>query len=232
MQPEKGGIRIIRLVRGGLEHIGPGVLSAEENARFALRKDFRGADFIRQVRCALRLALGHCLSLPPAEVRIRTSDDGKPMLDRRQSDEWAFSVSHSDHTALIAIGRARSIGVDVEDIDGAMDWTEVIDLTFSPVAAAHLRSLNPEQGRRAFYRGWTRKEAVAKAIGTGLLTDPRDIEVPLGDRISCQVATPTSAGLDLMDISRDGYIAAVAADAIDREPTHMTLQSFLDSDPG
>jgi 4'-phosphopantetheinyl transferase len=224
-------IQVIRLARGELDHVRLDVLSPDEEARFALQSARPDADFVKQVRAALKIALGRCLAAPPGEIRFSATSDGKPFIDPRQSAGWAFNVSHSDRTALLAIGRARAIGIDVEDMDEEMDWSEIVDLTFSPEDAAKLREMDPETGRRAFFRGWTRKEAVAKAMGTGLLTDPRELDVPITDTFVSTVTTPNGAQLKLQDVSGDGYLAALAVDAVDLRVTRMTLDEFLRADP-
>ncbi|HEU0303200.1 MAG TPA: 4'-phosphopantetheinyl transferase superfamily protein [Gaiellaceae bacterium] len=84
-----------------------------------------------------------------------------------------FSVSRSGTVGLLAVTRGRAVGVDVERIEPRRALGPIADQLFAADEAAELRAL-PEETRVArFYALWTRKEAYAKALGTGLA-------VPLG----------------------------------------------------
>jgi 4'-phosphopantetheinyl transferase len=45
---------------------------------------------------------------------------------------------------------------------------QIVRLFFSEAEQATFASLSPQEKRRAFFDGWTRKEAFIKAIGVGL----------------------------------------------------------------
>lgn len=56
---------------------------------------------------------------------------------------------------------------------------EIAARVFAPRERAWLAALPLHLRQEAFFRGWTRKEAYVKGTGTGLSTDPRDIEVSI-----------------------------------------------------
>lgn len=90
------------------------------------------------------------------------SSTGRPSL--RAFPSIDFNLSHSGDYALCGVLGGGRIGVDIERV-------ESIDLeegraAFS--AVAWQRIIESPQPREAFYRAWTRMEAVAKAEGFGI----------------------------------------------------------------
>lgn len=67
----------------------------------------------------------------------------------------------------VALCRSAKVGIDVEKIRPLPD---AADLTsqLHPLERQELLALPPEKLEAAFYRCWTRKEAVLKAVGMGL----------------------------------------------------------------
>src|SRR5881628_2308823 len=66
-------------------------------------------------RASLRLILGRYLKAKPGRIQLDVGDYGKPFLvDRKTSQGIRFNLSHSHRLALIAIGRDREVGVDIE----------------------------------------------------------------------------------------------------------------------
>lgn len=91
-------------------------------------------------RWALRGVLARYLECDPAGVALRFGERGKPLLEAPHRS-LRFNLSHSGGRALIAVGRGREVGVDIERIGD-----------------------RPEE----FYAAWTRREAIAKCLGAGL----------------------------------------------------------------
>jgi 4'-phosphopantetheinyl transferase len=130
-------------------------------------------------RGRLRCVLGACLDRDPAEVGIIAGRYGKPELaDRAAGSEWRFNVSHSFGKGLIAIARAREVGVDLECARADIPVEQVAEVAFSPREAVVLRALPSETRKSTFFQWWTRKEAYLKARGIGLLDDLRQVAVP------------------------------------------------------
>ncbi|HTR50318.1 MAG TPA: beta-ketoacyl synthase N-terminal-like domain-containing protein [Kofleriaceae bacterium] len=120
----------------------------------------------------------------PAEIEIGNEPSGKPVVVGRP--DLAISVAHKDDIAVAIVGEpGQRVGIDVEKIAPRSDAFDAIAYTPDELALAH-----DDEART---RLWAAKEAVAKALGTGI-TDPKRFAArPLPDgRLS--IASPGSAG--------------------------------------
>jgi 4'-phosphopantetheinyl transferase len=143
-------------------------LDAEERAK-ATR--FRNtADQVRfsLTRSVLRELLGVFLGIDPVQVKIRTTSRGKPELASSIRGRLLFNVSHSGAHALIAISRKRVVGVDIELVDKAIAWRELATLVCTPGERKMIEVSMPDTQHEEFYRCWTAKEALLKALGLGI----------------------------------------------------------------
>jgi 4'-phosphopantetheinyl transferase len=153
-----------------------GVLDDTEKARSA--RFVRARDRRRFARCraALRQILGVLLDESPTGLIFRAVGQGKPELDFRamgldDGDARAgfrFNVSHSAELALIGVCRGREIGVDVERIKQLNEADRIVASFFSAAEQAEFATIPDDRKAIAFFRGWTRKEAVLKGLGIGL----------------------------------------------------------------
>jgi 4'-phosphopantetheinyl transferase len=114
----------------------------------------------------VRLLLGTMLGRAPATLRLRRKPAGKPHL--ADADGLEFSLSHSGSVVLIAIAGDISIGVDVERLRPLPDLAALAARVLHPAEQRELAALSAAEMPAAFLRCWTRKEAVAKALGLGL----------------------------------------------------------------
>jgi 4'-phosphopantetheinyl transferase len=145
------------------------VLSADERAK-AQRFRFV-ADRVRYIvrRGVLRTLLGQYLGSEPGRLRFRYGPHGKPFLNGELNRAGLrFNLSHSKGKVLYAITLDRELGIDIERIRTDADTQGVARRWFSPREASAMQDLAPELQRRAFFAGWTRKEAYLKARGEGL----------------------------------------------------------------
>ncbi|AEB10281.1 4'-phosphopantetheinyl transferase family protein [Desulfobacca acetoxidans] len=120
-------------------------------------------------RILLKKLLSFYLNLTPQLIRFRYGLCGKPYLGNDAgSGSWQFSSSHSQGTAVYAISRQRSLGVDLEMLHTIPEIDALLNRWFPPQGAMSLQKLSNIQKHLAFYRMWTREEAYLKAIGAGL----------------------------------------------------------------
>jgi len=130
---------------------------------------FKFPDIYRQFvlsHAFLRIVLSRYLQIEARDVHFQTSSHGKPEL--QGSSGLRFNLSHTESAAVVAITRARRVGVDVERIREDLEPVELADRFFSPQESQWLRSRPAALRYSAFFECWTAKEAYIKACGEGL----------------------------------------------------------------
>ncbi len=200
------------------------VLTSEERERAARYRVGRPRNDFILTRGTLRFLLARHVGMTPQELSFRYSEYGKPVVDG--PFDLRFNVSHTDGLALIAIARAREIGIDVEKINAAPDARKLAERFFSVRERHFLECLSGEELQAAFFRCWTRKEAYVKARGEGLSLPLHQFDVSVAPNESrALLATrpdPSEAGhwmLQDLPVSH-GYVAALAvAETTDEKRT-------------
>jgi 4'-phosphopantetheinyl transferase len=189
----------------------------ERAARFVRARDRR-----RFVRCraALREILGCLLGQSPDSIRFRARGRGKPELDTGAWEDGShairFNVSHSSDLALIAACRGRELGVDLEQVRRIGEAGRIVDSFFSPSEQAEFAAIADDAKPRAFMRGWTRKEAILKGLGSGIGGLSARIETgfattELTGRFTPAVPSPQIDQWQLWEAApRPGFVAALA----------------------
>ena len=129
---------------------------------------------LRASRHVLRWLIAETLGRSPGQLVIEADALGKPHL---ADGAVQFNVSHSGRYGLVGISRDREVGVDVEVIRPVPEVQALARDHFTEFEHAEWCRAGPAQRDRRFLECWTRKEACAKALGTGLLIPPRLIEV-------------------------------------------------------
>ncbi|KQT68980.1 MULTISPECIES: 4'-phosphopantetheinyl transferase family protein [unclassified Aureimonas] len=173
--PERIEIRTLRLSDSDPAHWAE-ALCEEERARAARYVRPEDRDRFRLGRGLLRTLLGAALGLAPAAVPLRANAFGKPVLGLPEGP--AFNVAHSGDLVCVALGEARALGIDVERHRDDFDPQA---LGLHVLTEAEQRALaRSDDPHRAFLRAFVLKEALLKGIGTGLLRDPRSVEITHG----------------------------------------------------
>ena len=170
-------------------------------------------------RGSLRRLLASYTGCPPESLVFAYGLHGKPSLaDGLPRIE--FNLSHSHGLALCALASVGPIGVDVEQVRPMEDnGRKLIGRFFSVVEQAEFLNLPVTEHLAAFFRGWTRKEAFLKAVGTGLATVLDSFDVTLGPVVPAallsQVNDPDApARWSLLDVDPGaGYAAALAVES-------------------
>lgn len=143
---------------------GRSLLTLEERAHAD-----RGTASVARRRIALRAGLrrlaGDVLGLPAAEVPLRSGAHGRPELDVPGMD---IGCSRSGELGLVVVAADERVGIDVERVT---PWHDDIlaEQWLAACERRQLAALAPASRAAAAARCWTRKEAVLKGIGTGLL---------------------------------------------------------------
>jgi 4'-phosphopantetheinyl transferase len=143
----------------------PHELSREEHQLWhAIQQPNRRQEYLLG-RVLLRRLLAERLHCPADELVFCTGPHGKPVLC---DESWQFNLSHSGDWLVLALCQAGPLGVDVEM---GLRRRQILPLARRFYAAseyAWLLSLPAQEQESAFYRLWSRKEAVLKAQGDGI----------------------------------------------------------------
>jgi 4'-phosphopantetheinyl transferase len=168
-------------------------LSAEERDRSGRFFHARDARRFRAAHGRLREILAFHLAVAPQQIVLADGPHGKPYVATPVSP-LRFSLSHSHGLAAVAVLQGAEIGVDIERV-GPRAGTEPED-ALSPRERAVLSALAGSERQDAFYRCWTRKEALLKAHGGGLGVPLDSFDVPVG-READDVILHLGGGKDL-----------------------------------
>jgi 4'-phosphopantetheinyl transferase len=142
-------------------------------------------------RARLRSLLGGHLGLDPRALVFVQNAFGKPRLAERPSVH--FSLSHSGDQAVLAVSEQREIGIDIERVR-PLDHLDLARRYFHPNEAAAIESVrSTEQQLLAFFRIWTLKESVVKAVGKGLSLPLDTFEVSIATSPPTMVLAPDGA---------------------------------------
>ncbi len=138
----------------------------------------------------LRRVLAHYTQTSPADIKFYYGAHGKPGLANGiGSPSHHFNLSHCDQLALVAVTSKTTVGADVETVRLLPDYKDVARRFFGEHEYATLMALPEIERSRAFFRCWTRKEAVTKAIGLGLSMPLDCFEVTLAPESPPQVVS-------------------------------------------
>lgn len=112
----------------------------------------------------LRSLLALVIGESPSRLDLTIGPHGKPRLAR---DAIRFNMSRSGGAVLIGISAAAEIGVDIEQERELPCLEDLARAHFAPVEYAAWQSSGALSRLGTFLTCWTRKEACAKAAGTG-----------------------------------------------------------------
>jgi 4'-phosphopantetheinyl transferase len=167
------------------------------------------------------------LRIPPASVELdRTCPQcgrphGKPHLSPAQyaaAGGLELSISHADRLVGLAATLGHPVGLDVEPVVVQGDPAEIARVALAPDELSAYAAVPADLGAAALMRYWTRKEAVLKALGTGLRIEPSSLVVTPPDQPPAVVSGPgAGAGelepmhVQLHDLAApEGYLGSVA----------------------
>ena len=168
-------------------------------------------------RGGLRWLLSSYTGVPPDALIFQEGDYGKPLV-RGTSIHHEFNVSHSGDYILIGITTGAQCGVDIEGSRAGISEQSIGESFFCPREIQWLR-----QTEKGFFRLWTIKEAILKAVGRGLSirlsdVDVTDIAEGRASMISLKALGLASQPLWLQELKLvDDYATAVAVVGAARE---------------
>lgn len=130
-------------------------LSSEATRRFLMR------------RSAMRRILGVYLAVPAPVVALEAPPGEKPRL-AAPSIDLRFNLTHTGDTALLAVALGHEVGIDLEPLDAGSRLTGAYSALLTPRERGLVENLSGEDLVTYLTWCWVRKEAYAKAVGSGL----------------------------------------------------------------
>ncbi len=197
------------------------LLCVEERARLeAFEQQDRAWEYGAS-HAALRILLGRCLGLPPAEVRFRRP--GEPFVPPEPvfagPGRWGASLSHAAPFAAIGLAFDRAVGVDVEPTSHGQVALQSVGQFLCTEEVSQLAVIPAKDRAEVALRAWCLKEAAFKALGTGFGTDPKSIRLNIDPTVSKQrVLAPAGGQIALsLQILRNAAASAVVGLAIEHD---------------
>ncbi len=156
-------------------------LSAEEGRHLNRIRLPREREAFVYSRGALRTILASYTATPPEAIRFRRNRHGKPRLDpARHTVDLQFSLSRSTGLTIVAVAQGDPVGIDIECIRPLADPLGVARCFFTAQESGMLERQPAHRRDVCFLRYWTGKEALLKALGSGLSGPTSAFSIVLG----------------------------------------------------
>lgn len=166
-------------------------------------------------RYLLLNVLSTYLEVSPFDVLLAQTDAGKPYVP---DSILRFSVSHTGDLWLCAVTTGRAVGIDAE-LESDLDDLRLLRYVCSRREWESIQSAAASEQAPTFLRIWTRKEALLKAIGTGVMVKPLD-SIDALDALTFVDAFPYR----ICDVAMEGVHCAIACSG--SEP--VTIRSVVE----
>lgn len=156
-----------------------------------------------------RTLLARTLSPSPLP-EIVFGEQGKPAFI--DAHPFWFNLSHSGDDIALLVSDEGEVGCDIEVIRPRENWQALANAVFSVAEHQELENESPERQLAAFWRIWTRKEAIVKQRGGSAwqivsidsTAQAHSVSQCQFGSLSLAVCTPTPFTLTAESISRHG----------------------------
>ena len=134
-----------------------------------------------------------------------------------------FNLSHSGDWILLAVSDTE-IGIDIEYINSQFKYNDILpDYFIEPEIKFIQQNLSDDR----FFMHWTRKESLAKALGTGLDSQLKDFPSLNGEHFINKLIIPAQNNWLISSFYlNSNYIASLATNTIITESKFWEF-SFL-----
>ena len=118
-------------------------------------------------------------NLEPMDVEIYTVGNGRPVvsweLRKEHGCNVSISIAHSEGDIVAIAGGFQDVGIDIEPVDRECERLE--GLILNEGEQGLVSQVFPQSRREGILRFWCVKEAVAKAVGSGMVGGPLNLVV-------------------------------------------------------
>lgn len=137
----------------------------------------------------LRQLIAHITRKPVQTLVFSTNTYGKPHLE---DNAIHFNMSHSENKLAYIFSTHSEVGIDIEV---GRDNLTTQEIAYSALSQEELRiflNLPSAEQNKYFYKLWTMKEALLKAVGCGLNYDLKQVNLlPNADRLTTTLNNKT-----------------------------------------
>ena len=154
-------------------------VSKDEHARAGRFHSDKDRETYTTCHAALRLILSKCLKVKPLEIQYKYGINNKPGI---AGDPIHFNITHTRESFALAVSSDFYVGIDLEVINRDIDIYSIAKSFFSKKECEYIRKTEIGAKNR-FFLLWTRKEALLKALGTGMINNLSEIDVSGRDNL-------------------------------------------------
>ena len=135
----------------------------------------------------------HTRNSGPSNSSFGADRSGKPFLLLPNGETPPhFSLAHSRGVVACVVASEGAVGIDVEPVDPSIDADRIATRFFSVEESEALRRYSVTERPSRFCELWTLKEALFKAVGTGLGSALNAVTFRVeGDQVSLTTRTPS-----------------------------------------
>lgn len=121
----------------------------------------------------MRLILSFHINSDPEDLSYYYEINNKPGIPK---NPVFFNLTHTKNAFAIAVTRNHYVGIDLEDISTGIEIKAIARNYFGPKEREYI--FYTEKGAfERFFLIWTRKEALLKALGTGIVDNLAEISL-------------------------------------------------------
>jgi 4'-phosphopantetheinyl transferase len=181
MEPAEVEICLVDLTDPELN--APYELASDERAIAARQSTVSLARRYTASRVALRRLLAMRLGIQRAvDIALEIGPLGKPrLIPHSAAADLRFSLSRTAEFAIVAVAEGIEVGIDIEQLHPFLGDAALMEHALSASEQRAIETLPAPQRPAAMGRCWVRKEAVLKALGTGLANPLTGFAVERGD---------------------------------------------------
>ena len=167
----------------------------------------------------VREVLSRYCGRPPHELKFKNAASGKPVLI--DDAGIRFNLTHSHGRAVLVVARDREVGVDLEKLRPEVDVINLARRFFSSRDQAFIQGGGQTGWHERFLQTWVVREAVFKALGTGMMFPLDQDYVEFSNNgTEARLFSETNRGAGAEMYARflsleSGWIGAVAAEGMD-----------------
>ncbi len=176
-------------------------------------------------RAQLRVILGKALDLPPTEVPLLTGQQGKPLLAPPHA-QLHFNLSHCSDLGIVVLCGDGPVGVDLESLTRAVDLLECEAMFCHPTEIESLPETLPARSDKLL-QIWTAKEAVLKALGTGLASQPELLRIKWNEPSAIAESDLPFPGIESLSVQVLGHPRLVGHLAVVSAPRSVSFVHFV-----